>query len=220
LHALPVGLDERKVRLFACACCRRVWRLLPNPMHREAVAVNERYADGEADEHELHVWAQKAAETRLPERVDLQLGASAVGRLFFKWWGWNCRRYAEEIAAEIREALAEEAERLTFCQGLPRGEARAVAAEATRQEASAQAALLRDIFGEPTSPTADVEPFSADVRRLAEAVYGGATDALGPLHDALLDSGLTEWAAHFRENEHPRGCWALDRLLCRQRKLR
>jgi hypothetical protein len=212
LHALPVALDQRKVRLFACACCRRIWHLLPDPAYREAVAVNELYADGEADEAEWHHRGQKTAEARLPVREDLLRAASAVGRLFSRWWGWNCRRFAEEIATEVREALGEEAEREAFARGVPRWETRIVGVEAMRREEAAQAALLRDIFGNPFRPSVVRGPFSLRLQLLAEAVYGGAADAVGPLHDALLDIGLTELAEHFRQPDHPRGCWWIDRL--------
>jgi len=39
--------SERKLRLLACACCRQVWDLLPDPLSRQAVMVAERYADGQ-----------------------------------------------------------------------------------------------------------------------------------------------------------------------------
>jgi hypothetical protein len=44
--------SERKLRLFAVGCCRRVWPSL-GKHGRRAVDVAERYADGQADEREL-----------------------------------------------------------------------------------------------------------------------------------------------------------------------
>ena len=38
--------SDRKLRLFACACCRLVWPLLPTPSCRALVEAAERRADG------------------------------------------------------------------------------------------------------------------------------------------------------------------------------
>src|SRR5262245_16263400 len=53
LRKLGDRLTSRKVRLFGCACCRRVWDYLSDERWRTAVLVAERYAEGQATDAEL-----------------------------------------------------------------------------------------------------------------------------------------------------------------------
>ena len=39
--------NHRRIRLFACACCRRVWHMLQLEAARRIVELAEAYADGE-----------------------------------------------------------------------------------------------------------------------------------------------------------------------------
>ena len=45
---------HRKWRLFACACCRRIWHLLPDESSRELVVAVENQPDGSFDDVVLH----------------------------------------------------------------------------------------------------------------------------------------------------------------------
>src|SRR5207248_908970 len=47
LRALPSGISERRLRLFACSCWRIAWHHLSNPRSCEAIESAERFADGQ-----------------------------------------------------------------------------------------------------------------------------------------------------------------------------
>jgi hypothetical protein len=53
-------LSERKARLFAAACCRRIWPYLEDRRSQKVVQVSELYADGLATRRQLDRAWQRA----------------------------------------------------------------------------------------------------------------------------------------------------------------
>jgi hypothetical protein len=202
--------SQRKLRLFACACCRRVWHLLTDERSRSAVEVMERFADGMASEL---------------ERQAAQEAAQAV---------WDP---GEEDEADLENAPAWAADMLIRGQIIGdqwvfRGEAWAsIVTESAQERANreianrAQCILLRDIFGNPFRPGSRwVVRRSPAVPALAKAAYEErilpagylGPDCLAVLADALEDAGCSdaEILGHLRgPGPHVRGCWAVDLLL-------
>lgn len=80
------------------------------------------------------------------------------------------------------------------------------------KERAAQTVLFRHVFGNPFQPLQSLAPVPATILALAEALYQG-DDAAFALHDALLEAGHAEFAVHFTEGQHPKGCAWLDAIL-------
>src|SRR3954454_2443959 len=90
------GASDRKLRLFACACCRRLWHVWGDlPGERRAVEAAERFAEGLADARELGA-AGYASE---PVPLGGQ-GEGGAGHNCTRADAWDAARVVSEIVWE------------------------------------------------------------------------------------------------------------------------
>jgi hypothetical protein len=202
--------SDRRLRLFGCACVRRVWDLLLEEQSRTLVEVGELYADGFVDEQELSKDRQSSddylhdvdgggSELVLPETEASHAACEVADR----GAGIFTALYASRYASSAREEGGRE-----------------------QAERAAQAALLRDIFGPLPFRPAAVSPAwqTPTMRVLAQGAYdqrelpAGSFDVarLAVLADALEEAGCTDQdiLTHLRgPGPHVRGCWVVDLLL-------
>lgn len=202
LEYLRGKTNARKLRLFACACCRDLGDLLDGE-RLQAVEVAERFADGLVGPKELTVVRTTV------------LSQSQGNTRFAGWAAYNAAmtghpdQSVEDTCNAAAEARGSEA-----MSPLPfTGPERATAWELALNSAAArQADLLRHIIGNPFRSARTPPVWPAVVTQLAAALYGGQPVAFA-LHDSLLEAGEAKMAEHFRDPHHPKGCWILDRIL-------
>jgi hypothetical protein len=231
LDFLGEGASLRKHRLFAVACCRRVWPLLPSARGRLWVEIAEFLADGrpvegdlEAERHEhweafQHIdgfrrerennirWHALLAAQGAIQDADTFLGKRGVRRELLRphyhaaWAVAHWHRPGDTVEYN-QQHLADELAR--------------------------QAPLLRDIFGNTFCPVVlDPALLTTAVVSLARAAYEeralptGELDRtrLTVLADALEEAGCTQQAMldHLRRpGPHVRGCWPVDLILAKE----
>ncbi len=201
--------SDRKMRLFACACCRRVWQWMTDPASRQAVEVAELFADGLApptmlQNADVDAWGAgldpDGAATG-PAGAASAAAAKAAGSAPASA-AWSAA-HAPALAAW--KAAPPDAGYEAW--GAARDAARAL-------EQAAQAALLREIVGNPYHPPVAAS-WPTEVVALAQACYGGE-ERRDELRTALTRAGQAELAEHFGTPGHPKGCWALDLILGRK----
>jgi hypothetical protein len=205
LESLRGKGSDRKLYLFASACCRRARRLLNDPRSRRAVEAAELFADGLIGEEERWRAASEAEDAEGPDNP-----------------GWAgpyyvaCDTFDAETAAYYARA--------GLSPGAPESGINAVRPDepAVVAEARSQCDPLRDLFGNPFRPaSSDPAWLTPDVIALALAAYDQRTlpsGTLGPARLALLADALEEAGcdnadllAHLRgEGPHVGGCWAVD----------
>lgn len=212
LHHVKEQVSQRKWRLFAAACCRRVWDQLADERSRRAVEVAERFADGLAKARELKR-AEAGALDAFHEICRARTGEKDLILMRMKPPPAAFRRSAPPAvrwACLAAWAAAEDAV----------DAAMTAESVANITDLVAHCDLLREVVGNPFRPA------SLDAARLAGG-HGAAKIAqasyddrdfsrLPVLADALEEAGCDDDAllSHLRSpGPHVRGCWAIDLVL-------
>jgi hypothetical protein len=218
LDHLVGAARKRKLRLFGCACCRRVWHFLSDERSRAAVEAADRFADGEIDADALAAAGREGHEAAEPLGLDYAAGRAA----------WACvnatyKRPGDASYACYNAVYAVQLDR-TAALGITMISPQWAPAsrEAGDAERIQQCALIHDLIGPLLFRPRHVDPAwlacnDGSARKLAQTIYDErAYDQLPILADALEDAGCSdeELLSHLRSaGPHVRGCWALDLLL-------
>jgi hypothetical protein len=190
---------RRKLRLFACACCRRGWNLFHGyPDYAALVDAAEQFADAELP---------NAALQRLDQSLQVMATYSAA----------QCLMVAAKATAstDVRYAVLAAA---VFCAQAQAFDAPDYPGQVKFHQ-SQDAVVFRCVFGNPFRPVAfEPEWRTSDVVALARGIYDArAFDRMPILADALQDAGCDndDILTHCRDtgSPHARGCWVVDRVL-------
>lgn len=194
-------LSRRKQRLYAVACCRRIWHLLPDECCRNAVVVAEQFADGLATTKAIQQ-AQSSAlrtATTVTEPVAIDAAWAAV-------WSAAPASRMRNLTQAAGEAAARAA------AGVMDRRLRAATLEAERD---GQQLLLHDLRP-PDAISLDASWRTPAVVGLVEAIYEHREfERLSMVVDALENAGCRDAAiiGHCRHpGPHIRGCWLVDFL--------
>jgi hypothetical protein len=202
LAHLPATPYERKLRLLACACCRRfLWKDIGDQRVRAAVEASERCADGLATKAQMFAARRVAEWCRAP-------GGATRPELAAQFAAWGRPREGLRYLLIAGLGAGNTYNAWTGTDLSPRRGSHAIAV----------CGLLRDIIGNPFRPvTFDPSWRTPEALALARAVYDERRfEDLPVLADALEEAGCADRdiLGHCRgKGEHARGCWVVDLVL-------
>jgi hypothetical protein len=209
LEWLRDKVSDRKLRLFACACCRHIWSHLGDDSRR-AVAAAELFADDQLSKQELQTAFALIAGVVQTERdnpayhsTNGGIGGPATAAYAAAFVGLGGYGAADGVAAcVVRTAISSGNDETT--------------------EKAGQAGFLREIVGPLPFRALALRPAllawnDGTVVKLARGIYDErAFERMPILADALEDAGCADADIlnHLRQpGGHVRGCWAVDHIL-------
>ncbi|HEY7426896.1 MAG TPA: hypothetical protein VH682_21855 [Gemmataceae bacterium] len=228
LEFLEEKASDRKLRLFACACCRRIWHLLAEGRGRRAVEIAERYADAGKEGLSSAILgdvrlAIMGVENEAENLIASAANAAEEAQASAAFAALRCVTFTGQKAADYSSLNAVSAAyHAATAANAPS------AAKVRDAERAEQTCILRDIAGNPFRPitiSPAVMSWNDTIAvRLAQAAYderilpAGTLDnaRLAVLADALEEAGCSDEQilTHLRGGgEHYRGCWVIDLLL-------
>jgi hypothetical protein len=195
LLALGARVSPRKLRLFLCACCRRIWPEIEKDAHRQSVEIGESFADGLVSDD-----VRKAAH-ELAKRT-IGAGHSCCVPCTAETLTAKFVRNDAKNAAGPRYKLGSLEKDLAF----------------TRPNQVHNHLLMRDVFGDTLRPVGfDPAWRTSTALALAGQMYERRDFGAMPiLADALQDAGCDneDILSHCRGPvPHVRGCWVVDLVL-------
>jgi hypothetical protein len=198
VNRLVKGMDARRQKLFAAACCRQLGELVADPVPAAALDAVEQYADSGKSKaalarHRLalrhHRYANLARTPGLSDALSAVEAAATENDL------WT-------IVTLVKEAV------------------RTAGSTPDAQVIRTLYVLYRDLTGRPTTAGHFAAGWrTADAVIIARRAYETRDfSGLPILADALEDAGCddADVLAHCRsEGSHARGCWAVDLVLAK-----
>ncbi len=217
LTLLRCKASDRKLRLYACACCRQVWDLLLDERSRKAIDAADQYADGLISVEDLAVIHDAARSARKTVKRTIPLAGFSPA--------FNAARAAETVAENsVESAIAA----VTWVASAIGNQAMPDPADGDFDDAYEAiwhykmfyaCPFLRDLFAYPLrSIPFDLSLLTLTVVQLAQAIYDErAFDRLPVLADTLEEAGCTnaDILNHCRSDGRPhvKGCWVVDSIL-------
>jgi hypothetical protein len=191
LECLRAKPSDRKLRLFAVACSRRVWNLI-DPLGQSAVDVAEAYADGLTDPDEMRA---------------VRLACQGAGGQA----SWYAAASKPEVAARNAARSAQAGVAGNPLLGTDAGELLA--------QAGLLREIFGPLPFRPMR--LDLSLLTPTVVQMAQTIYDDrAFDRMPVLADALVKAGCDndEILGHCRgPGPHVRGCWVVDLILSKDR---
>jgi len=225
LVAVRGKVSYRKLRLFACGCCRRLSNE-NNRAGRRRLEITEKYADAAVAE-EMFLAAfplpELTGDDRQSVRYVLMLATNGLGWPDAEQPSWNYDEETQVLAPKSWEP-GEYAEESTL-RILPRlvnaaafGKREKDYRATIEHESRVQAELVRDVVGNPFRQVIFDPAWRTDtVVTLARQMYESRDFFPMPiLADALQDAGCEneDVLTHCRaRGPHVRGCWVVDGIL-------